>query len=103
MQSGSKDKVAYFYNVTESCQPDGVPQVTVTKAPSNGAVSIGAGDNLPQYTSDNPRSGCNQQPVASAEVYYQSSPNFHGVDDFAIQVRYSSSFTQTFSYDLTVN
>ena len=23
VQSGSKDKIAYFYNLTETCQPDG--------------------------------------------------------------------------------
>ena len=103
MQSGARDKIAYFYNLTASCQPEGVPQVTVTKTPGNGSVTIGTGDDLPQYPADNPRSACNQQPVGSTEVYYQSRPDFHGVDDFSIAVRYSSTFTQTYSYNLTVN
>jgi len=103
VQSGARDKIAYFYNLTASCQPEGVPQVTVTKTPGNGSVTIGTGDDLPQYPADNPRSACNQQPVGSTEVYYQSRPDFHGVDDFSIEVRYSSTFTQTYSYNLTVN
>ena len=103
VQSGTRDKIAYFYNLTVSCQPEGVPQVTVTKTPGNGSVTIGTGDDLPQYPADNPRSACNQQPVGSTEVYYQSRPDFHGVDDFSIEVRYSSTFTQTYSYNLTVD
>jgi len=101
--SGSRDKVAYFYNLTDQCQVAGVPQITVTKAPSNGTVTIGAGNDVPQYPADNPRSVCNQAAVSSAEVFYQSSPNFHGADDFAISVKFSSSFTQTYSYNVTVN
>ena len=103
VQSGARDKIAYFYNLTAACEPEGVPQVTVTKTPGNGSVTIRTGDNLPQYPADNPRSACNQQPVGSTEVHYQSRPDFHGVDDFSIEVRYSSTFTQTYSYNLTVN
>jgi hypothetical protein len=103
VQSGARDKIAYFYNLTANCQPDGIPQVTVTKPPTNGAVSIGTGDNLPQYPADNPRSACNQQAAASTEVFYQSRADFRGADDFSITVRYSSTFTQTYSYNLTVN
>lgn len=101
--SGLKSKIAYFYNVNASCQPVGVPQITITKAPANGTVNVGAGENPPQYPADNPLSSCNQQPVDSAEVYYQSAVNFHGNDAFAIQVRYSSSFTQTYPYNVTVD
>jgi hypothetical protein len=103
VQSGVRQQVAFFYNLTTDCQPAGVPQITVTKTPSNGTVTIGSGPHQPQYPADNPRSACNQQPVASAEVYYQSTPNFHGADDFAIQVTYSSSFNESFSYAVTVD
>jgi hypothetical protein len=103
VQSGSRDQVAFFYNLTTECQPAGVPQITVTKAPANGTVTIGSGPHQPQYPADNPRSACNQQSVASAEVYYQSAPNFHGGDDFAIQVSYSSTFNESYSYAVTVN
>jgi hypothetical protein len=103
VQSGARDKIAYFYNLTASCQAEGVPQVTVTKTPGNGSVTLATGDNLPQYPADNPRSACNQQPVGSTEVYYQSRPDYHGADGFSIEVRYSSTFTQTYSYNLTVN
>jgi hypothetical protein len=103
VESGARSKVAYYYNLKGNCQVDGVPQVTVTKSPSNGALTIGAGNNLPQYPADNALSACNQQPVSSAELFYQSSPNFHGADDFAVQVRYSSSYTQSYAYNVMVN
>lgn len=101
--SGTREKIAYFYYLATNCQPQGIPQITVTKIPANGTVTLGSGDDLPQYTADNPRAACNQQPVGSAEVFYQSGANFHGTDDFSIQVRYSSTFTETFSYHVTVN
>lgn len=103
VDSGTRSKVAYFYNLKGNCQQDGVPQVTVTTPPRNGAVTIGAGNNLPQYPPDNGMAVCNQQPVGTAEVLYQSNPNFRGADHFAIQVRYSSSYSQAYTYDLTVN
>ncbi len=101
--SASRTQVAFFYNLTDNCTPDGVPQVTVTRAPSNGTVTVGAGHDLPQYPSDNPRAVCNQAPVPTSQVYYQSNPGFRGADSFGIQVQFSSTFTQTYSYDLTVN
>ena len=45
---------------------------------------------------------CNQQPVGSAQLFYQSNPNFRGADDFSVQVRYSSSYTQSYTYNVTV-
>ena len=101
--SGARTQVAYFYYLGKDCQPQGVPQVTVTKAPANGTVTIGAGAHLPQYAADNAGAPCNQQPVQSAEVYYQSSANFRGADSFTIAVRYSSSYTQAYTYGVTVN
>jgi hypothetical protein len=101
--SGARTQVAFFYYLGKDCQPQGVPQVTVTKAPANGTVTIGAGDHVPQYAADNAGAACNQQPVPSAEVYYQSSDNFRGADSFSIAVRYSGSYTQAYTYGVTVN
>jgi hypothetical protein len=101
--SGARSQIAYFYYLGKDCQPQGVPQVTVTTAPANGTVSIGAGDHLPQYAAGNAGAACNQQPVQSAEVYYQSSESFRGADSFSIAVRYSSSYTQAYTYGVTVN
>ena len=103
LTGGARNQVAYFYNVDKSCQSAGVPQVSVTRAPSNGTVTLGAGNHLPQYPAENPLSSCNQTSVASAEVYYESAPNFRGADEFTIEVRFSSSYTQVYSYSLTVN
>ncbi|MBS0377032.1 MAG: hypothetical protein JSS29_00990 [Proteobacteria bacterium] len=103
VQGGTRTQVAYFYNLTDNCQPEGVPQVTVTRAPANGTVTIGAGNDLPQYPSDNPRAVCNQAPVPTSQVYYESNGGFRGADSFAIQVQFSGTFTQTYTYELTVN
>ncbi len=103
VQSGSRTQVAFFYNLTDNCQSEGVPQVTVTRVPANGKVTIGAGHDLPQYPSDNPRAVCNQAPVPTSQVYYESNGGFRGADSFAIQVQFSSTFTQTYTYELTVN
>ena len=102
VDSGARSKVAYYYNLKANCQVDGVPQVSITKSPSNGALTIGAGNDLPQYPTDSALSVCNQQPVSTAQLFYQSSPNFHGADDFVVQVRYSSSYTQSYTYNVTV-
>src|SRR5215831_11674785 len=102
VQSGARSQVAFFYYLGKDCQPQGVPQVTVTQAPANGTVTIGAGDHLPQYGADQAGAACNQQPVPSAEVYYQSSDSFRGADSFSIAVRYSSSYTQAYTYNVTV-
>jgi hypothetical protein len=102
VDSGARSKVAYYYNLKANCQVDGVPQVSITKSPSNGALTIGAGNDLPQYPADSALSVCNQQPVSSAQLFYQSNPNFRGADDFSVQVRYSSSYTQSYSYNVTV-
>ncbi len=102
VDSGARSKVAYYYNLKANCQVDGVPQVSITKSPSNGALTIGAGNDLPQYPADNALSVCNQQPVGSAQLFYQSNPNFRGADDFSVQVRYSSSYTQSYTYNVTV-
>ena len=103
VDSGSPAKVAFFYNLTANCEPEGVPQVTVTQAPANGTVTVRAGSDVPQYPPDNPRAVCNQAPVPSAEVFYESAPGCRGADHLAIRVQFSSTFTQTYSYDLTVN
>ena len=102
VDSGARSKIAYYYNLTANCQVDGIPQVSVTKSPSNGALTIGAGNDLPQYPPDSALSVCNQQPVGSAQLFYQSNGNFRGADNFSVQVRYSSSYTQSYTYNVTV-
>ncbi len=102
LDSGARSKIAYYYNLKANCQVDGVPQISVTKSPSNGALTIGAGNDLPQYPPDSALSVCNQQPVGSAQLFYQSNPKFRGADDFSVQVRYSSSYTQSYTYNVTV-
>jgi hypothetical protein len=102
VDSGARSKIAYYYNLKANCQVDGVPQVSITKSPSNGALTIGAGNDLPQYPPDSALSVCNQQPVGSAQLFYQSNPNFRGADDFSVQVRYSGSYTQSYTYNVMV-
>ena len=102
VHSGEKDSIDYYDSVYPTCESQGYPEVTVVRAASHGAVSSAPGVDYPNFPRDNVRYECNRKLVPSTQVFYQSSPDFHGKDTFTIEVRFPDSSLRTVGYVVEV-
>jgi hypothetical protein len=102
VHSAQKERIEYFYSLRADCAIDGIPEVTVVRAPSQGSVSTEQGQAYPQYARANIRFECDRNLAESTLVFYQSKANFHGSDSFTISVRFPDSSSWTESYIVKV-
>ena len=102
VHSGERDKIDFYYALYPSCESEGYTEVTVVKAASHGAVSSAKGEDYPNFARDNVRYECNRKLIGSTQVFYQSNPDFHGKDSFAIEVRFPNSNLRSVAYVVEV-
>ena len=100
--SGARQIVDDYYSVTPDCGNLGYPEIKIMHAPTHGTVSVDKGEAFPAFPKDNVRYECNKKKVASSQLFYESSPGFHGKDTFTIQVRFVNSNLRLVTYNVDV-
>ena len=102
VDSGVRQIIDDYYSVTPDCGNMGYPEVRISQAPTHGTVAVENGETYPSFAKDNVRYDCNKKKIASSQVFYESSPGFHGKDSFTIQVRYVNSNLRLVTYNVDV-
>jgi len=102
VHSGSREQVAFFYDLLANCEVEGYPEISVVRGPEKGTVSVEKGKAYPRYTRENIRFECDRNPAGAMLVFYQSDPDYRGRDSFTITVRFPDSQMWTESYSVNV-
>jgi len=102
VDSGARQVIDNYYSVNPDCGNEGYPEIKVMQVPTHGTVAVENGDTYSSFTKDNVRYECNKKKVASSQLFYQSSPGFHGKDSFTIQVRFVNSNLRLITYNVDV-
>jgi hypothetical protein len=86
--SGEERNISFLAALTPDCATMGRIVVRTLEEPRHGAIRFEAGSSYPVFTTDNPRSNCNNQMVAGTKLFYASGANWVGDDQFRILVIY---------------
>jgi hypothetical protein len=97
---GRPARVFVFAGWDAACAAVAAPQVTVTKAPSQGDITFRPGQ---QTTIAASASGtCAGKTVAGTGVYYTARPDAAGTDRFAVEARLASGETNRRVFEVTI-
>lgn len=101
-ESGKKQRIDAFYSINPDCTAIGYPDVTVTRAPSHGQVTVDKGNEFPNFPKNNVRSSCNSVRVPATVYYYTSDDGYTGADNFSVEILTPNGFIYRKNYAVLV-
>lgn len=69
-----------FYAINPDCSLRGLPKVTVTQAPTHGALMVGAAETTPNFPPASSYAACNTHKVPSTGIRYTPAAGYSGTD-----------------------
>jgi len=100
--SGQKQQIAYFIQVTPSCDSLGYAVVRVVTPPAHGRLSTEQGQDYPAYNKDNIRFACDAKKVPATLLFYTSDPGYAGVDSATVEAVFADGGLMRRDYTISV-
>jgi hypothetical protein len=100
--SGDRFQVGFYFSIAPTCEATGYPEIFVVTPPQHGSMGSEKGNDYPSFKKDNVRWICDSKLLPTTEVFYQSSPGYHGADSFKIKVVFPDASVMTSNYSIDV-
>jgi hypothetical protein len=102
--SGRKTRLGHYYDYATklNCQPEDWNEVSISKQPEHGKVTLRDATTVMSYGKDNVRSSCNGKSIKSKALEYVPSQDYKGADEIVVEAINSAGQQVIHTFKLTV-